>query len=100
MIRDALAAAVHDALAALDVSPLPEAIHLERPALRRGPAVEAAGDRLEELARRHLGRAQAKAPFVEAGEHEQILCEPREPVDLVPGRPQGLLELARRPLVA
>ena len=59
-------------------------LHLERAALGSRPLVEAAGDRLEELACGNRRGAQRQSSLVEACQDQQVLGEPREPVDLVP----------------
>ena len=67
--------------------------HLELPSGRAGLRVEAPGDRVEDLAQVVRREAQRQASVVGAGEHEQVLGQPHEPLDLLRGRAQRVLQL-------
>ncbi len=68
-------------------------LHLDRAI----PPVEAGGDGLEQLGNLH-GRASQRQPFLSlAREHEQVLGQPHEPLDLLAGRAQRALQLLLRP---
>ena len=100
----AVAERVVDEVAERLLEPEPVADELEavRALDRRAPTAsappggEAPRDRLEQRRDADPSRCAAPVALVGAGEHEQILGEPREAVGLLGGRAQRVLELVRR----
>jgi hypothetical protein len=73
--------------------------HLERAALGSRPLIEAASDRLEKLVCGDRRGAQRKSSLIETCQDQQVLGEPRQPVDFVLRRAERIPELGGRALV-